>query len=185
MEKENLNRLIDVAISTSNDCYKLFENGFVSSDYKKVSNELLLLKSRLNKPELYILIAGEAKVGKSTFVNRIIGEDICPSSDEICTNVPSLIRYGGENKIIVHFKTNDKGESRPELVISREQIPEYTTEIKNTRNKESVDYLEIQINSAILSNGLVFIDTPGLGALEPRHAVATLEMATRADIILF
>lgn len=185
MEKEKLNRLIDISITTSNACFEKLEKNFVSSDYKKVSNELLLLKSRLNKPELFILIAGEAKVGKSTFVNRIVGEDICPSSDEICTNVPSLIRYGEENKIIVHFKSDDKGVSKPELVISREQIPEYTTEVKNTRNKESVDYLEIQINSAILSNGLVYIDTPGLGALEPRHAVATLEMATRADIILF
>lgn len=185
MDKGNINKLIDLTMKMSDKCYALFENGELTSDYQRISNELLLVKARLNKPELYILIGGEAKVGKSTFVNCLIGEKVCPSSDEICTNVPSMIRYAEKEKIVVHFKANEKGETPTELLISRDQIPEYSTEIQNKKNKESVDYLEICINSPILAKGLVFIDSPGLGALDPRHAVATFEMASRADMILF
>ena len=48
-----------------------------------------------------------------------------------------------------------------------------------------MDYIEIQINSPLLAEGLAFIDTPGLGAIDPLHAIATYRMATQADIIFF
>ena len=185
MEYIKLNQLIDLALTMSNKGYALFGGGDLTSDYQRISNELLLLKTRLNKPELYILVGGEAKVGKSTFINCLIGKDICPSADVVCTNVPSLIRYGEKEKAIVHYKNTGDSSAAKNKEITFDKIAEYSTESKNSRNKEAVDYIEIFVNSEILAKGLVFIDTPGLGALDPRHAVATFEMATQADAILF
>lgn len=185
MEYNKLNQLIDLTMTMSNKGYALFGGGDLTSDYQRISNELLLLKTRLNKPELYILVGGEAKVGKSTFINCLIGKDICPSADVVCTNVPSLIKYGEKEKAVVHYKSKEDGSISKDKEISFDQIAEYSTESKNSRNKESVDYIEIFVNSPILVKGLVFIDTPGLGALDPRHAVATFEMASQADAILF
>ena len=74
MEYIKLNQLIDLALTMSNKGYALFGGGDLTSDYQRISNELLLLKTRLNKPELYILVGGEAKVGKSTFINCLIGK---------------------------------------------------------------------------------------------------------------
>lgn len=185
MEYKKLNQLIDLTLTMSNKGYALFGGGDLTSDYQRTSNELLLLKARLNKPELYILVGGEAKVGKSTFINCLIGKDVCPSADEVCTNVPSLIRYGEKGKAVVHYKATVDSEESKNKEISFDEIAEYSTESKNSRNKEAVDYIEIFVNSEMLAKGLVFIDTPGLGALDPRHAVATFEMATQADAILF
>lgn len=185
MEYNQLNRLFDLTMTMSNKAYALFGGGDITSDYQRISNDLLLLKTRLNKPELYILVGGETKVGKSTFINCIIGKNVCPSADVVCTNVPSLIRYGKEEKVLVHYKSNDDGIVPKHKEITFDQIAEYSTESKNSRNKESVDYIEIFVNSDVLATGLVFIDTPGLGALDPRHAVATFEMASQADAILF
>lgn len=185
MEYKKLNQLIDLTLTMSNKGYALFGGGDLTSDYQRTSNELLLLKARLNKPELYILVGGEAKVGKSTFINCLIGKDVCPSADEVCTNVPSLIRYGEKEKAVVHYKATVDSEESKNKEISFDEIAEYSTESKNSRNKEAVDYIEIFVNSEMLAKGLVFIDTPGLGALDPRHAVATFEMATQADAILF
>lgn len=185
MEYNQLNRLLDLTMTMSNKAYALFGGGDITSDYQRISNDLLLLKTRLNKPELYILVGGETKVGKSTFINCIIGKDVCPSADVVCTNVPSLIRYGKEEKALVHYKSNEDGIVPKHKEITFDQIAEYSTESKNSRNKESVDYIEIFVNSNVLATGLVFIDSPGLGALDPRHAVATFEMASQADAILF
>lgn len=185
MEFNKLNKLIDLTKTLSNKGYVLFGGGDITSDYQRISNELLLLKTRLNKPELYILVGGEAKVGKSTFINCLIGKDVCPSADVVCTNVPSLIRFGENERVVVHYKLNEDGTTPANKEITFSQIAEYSTETKNSRNKELVDYIEIFVNSSILTKGLVFIDTPGLGALDPRHAVATFEMASQADAILF
>lgn len=185
MDYNQLNNLIDLTLNMSNKGHALFGGGDLSSDYQRISNDLLLLKARLNKPNLYILVGGEAKVGKSTFINCLIGKDICPSADVVCTNVPSIIRFGETEKAIVHFKINDDGKTSLEKTIDLDKIVEYSTETKNSRNKESVDYIEIFVNSPILAKGLVFIDTPGLGALDPRHAMVTFEMASQADAILF
>lgn len=185
MEHNQLNRLIDLTATISDKAYALFGCGDITSDYQRISNDLFLLKRRLNKPELYVFVGGEAKVGKSTFINCIIGKDVCPIADVVCTNVPSLIRYGKEEKVLVHCKSNDDDIAPKRKEISFDRIAEYSTESKNSRNKESVDYIEIFVNSSVLATGLVLIDTPGLGALDPRHAVATFEMASQADAILF
>lgn len=185
MEINQLNNVIDLTMKMSDRAYKLFEAGDLTSDYQRISNELLLIKVRLNKPELYILVGGEVKVGKSTLTNNLIGKNVCSSADEVCTNVPSKIRFGEQEKVLVHFMPDEDGNIQEAKEITFEQIPLYSTESQNTRNKESVDYMEIFINSPILANGLVFIDTPGLGALDPRHAVATFNMASQADVILF
>lgn len=91
MDKTQLNGLIDLTMKMSDKAYSLFEANDITSEYSRISNDLLLLKVRLNKPELNVLISGEVKVGKSTFINCLVGEEICPSADEVCTNVPSMI----------------------------------------------------------------------------------------------
>ncbi len=185
MELRSLNQLIDLTLSMSNQCYALFGGGDLTSEYQRIINNLTVLKARLNKPELFILVSGEVKVGKSTFINCLIGKDVCPSADVVCTNVPSLIRYGENEKVFVHYKADDKESQFPIKEIDLSEIINYSTEEKNPRNNESVQYIEIIVNSPILEKGLVFIDTPGLGALDPRHAVVTFDMASQADMILF
>lgn len=185
MDKTQLNGLIDLTMKMSDKAYSLFEANDITSEYSRISNDLLLLKVRLNKPELNVLISGEVKVGKSTFINCLVGEEICPSADEVCTNVPSMIKYGEQPKVIVHFKPNEQGVSSTTKEITREEIPNYSTETTNSKNREDVDYIEIIVNNPHLPQGLVLIDTPGLGALDPRHAVATFNMAAISDVIFF
>lgn len=185
MDISTLNNAIDLTMKMSDNAFKLFGAGDLTSDYKRITNELLLIRVRLNKPELYILVGGEVKVGKSTFINCLLGKDVCFSDDEVCTNVPSMIRYGEKEKALVHFMSDAEGRIPASKEISFDDIPKYSTESRNKRNKEAVDYIEIFINCPILETGLVFIDTPGLGALDPRHAVATFNIASQADVILF
>lgn len=159
----------------------LVDDGNKDSLYLLLAKQLQDLKERFAEQKLTILIAGEVKAGKSTFINKLLGVDILAAAEEVCTNVPTKIVYGEEEKIFVHFSST----THEPLLISREEVATYSTEGLNQENKRNVEYIEIQINSKILAEGLAFIDTPGLGAIDPLHAIATYRIATKADILFF
>lgn len=163
----------------------LIDDGSKDSMYFSFAEQLRILQQRFSEQKLTILVAGEVKVGKSTFINSLLGIDILATAHEVCTNVPTKIVYGEEEKILVHFVKNASGDQKEPKIITRAEVAEYSTESSNKENQNKVDYIEIQINSPFLTGGLTFIDTPGLGAVDPLHAITTYRMATQADIIFF
>lgn len=163
----------------------LIDDGNKDSPYFSLAEQLRVLQQRFSEQKLTILVAGEMKVGKSTFINSLLGIDILATAHEVCTNVPTKIVYGEEEKILVHFEKNASGVQKQPEIITRAEVAEYSTESANKENQNKVDFIEIQINSPLLAEGLAFIDTPGLGAIDPLHAIATYRMATQADIIFF
>lgn len=52
----------------------------------------LIQKASVN--EVSVLICGEFKRGKSSFINAFLGEDVCPTDPGIATAVVSIIKYG-------------------------------------------------------------------------------------------
>ena len=137
-----------------------------------------------NKKELYALVSGEVKAGKSSLINSILGEDVCTVNGGVCTNTNTLIRYGLEEKITVYF-TQEKEAQEPEpIIISREKISDYVSERKNKNNKKNVRLIVVELPNEHLKCGLVLIDTPGLGTLNPLHAATTFSMAPMADVII-
>ena len=51
------------------------------------------LRSGLNEPFLFVVV-GEVKSGKSSFINALLGENICPVDAAPCTDVIQEIVYG-------------------------------------------------------------------------------------------
>lgn len=186
MEYKEINEQCSKGIVVFEKAKTIIDKGNNDSVYHSLANQLREYQKRFAEQKLTVLIAGEVKVGKSTFINTLLGTDVLPKATEVCTNVPSKIVFGEEEKILVHFSADDEEKTIKEpLVISREEVAEYSTETLNKENHKKVEYIEIQINSPILAEGLVFIDTPGLGAIDPLHAIATYRIATKADIIFF
>lgn len=54
-----------------------------------------------------ILVCGEFKRGKSSFINAFLNENVCPTDAGIATSVVSIIRYG-ERKKVTRFYGNTK-----------------------------------------------------------------------------
>lgn len=127
-----------------------------------------------------ILVCGEFKRGKSTFVNALIGRNICATDTDICTSVVSVIKYAPRETVTRYY--GDFSEPKSE-VITLEDLEKYTVgtaeEIDNTL------YVEIGLPLPALKQGLVVIDTPGVGGLDPRHATLTNLFIPKADIVLF
>ena len=129
-----------------------------------------------------ILVCGEFKRGKSSFINAFLNEDICPTDDGIATSVVSIIKYGPKRKVTRFYYTPLSKDLQQEE-ISFESIDKYakgsSLEIDNTM------MLVIEVPSSKLENGLTLIDTPGVGGLDSRHLYLTLYVLPKADIVFF
>lgn len=185
MEYRQISEQCSKGVQVFKEAAILVDDGNKDSFYQSLANQLVILQQRFAEQKLTILVAGEMKAGKSTFINSLLGIDILATAHEVCTNVPTKIVYGEKEKILVHFDKNTYGVQKEPELITRAEVAEYSTESANKENQNKVDYIEIQINSPFLAEGLAFIDTPGLGAIDPLHAIATYRMATQADIIFF
>lgn len=127
-----------------------------------------------------VLVCGEFKRGKSTFVNALIGNTVCPTDVDICTSVVSVIRYGAKEKVIRHY--GDFSDIKSEE-IAFDNLERYTV-----GDAEAIDntlYVEIELPLEPLKAGLTVIDTPGVGGLDPRHAALTNYFLPEADVVIF
>lgn len=137
-----------------------------------------LQKASVN--DVFVLICGEFKRGKSSFINAFLGEKICPTDPGIATSVVSVIRYGKEKKVRRLFGDvkNLKSEDIP-----FEDIEKYakgsSVEVDNTI------LLIIELPAEQLKDGLVLMDTPGVGGLDPRHLFLTLYVMPKSDVTFF
>jgi GTPase Era involved in 16S rRNA processing len=146
-------------------------------DIKTVEDHLQNIKNR----ETSILVCGEFKRGKSSFINAFLEQDLCPVDTNIATAVVSIIKYGEKVKITRQY--GDFSNLKSDELTSLDQIEHYAKgkaeEIDNTV------LLEIEVPNQKLKSGIVLIDTPGIGGLDPRHAFLTNYYLPKADITLF
>ncbi len=138
----------------------------------------LLQKASVN--DVSVLICGEFKRGKSSFINAFLGDSICPTDPGIATSVVSIIRYGKERKVtrlygdVKNLKSEEVGFDEIEKYAKGSSL-----EVDNTI------MLIIELPSEKLKNGLVLMDTPGVGGLDPRHLFLTLYVMPKADVTFF
>ena len=138
--------------------------------------------SDVQSNNISVLVCGEFKRGKSSFINAFLNEDLCPTDDGIATSVVSIIKYGQKRKVTRFYSTSSSKNLKQEE-ISFQDIEKYakgtSVEIDNTI------MLVIEVPSPKLENGLTLIDTPGVGGLDPRHLYLTLYVLPKADIVFF
>ena len=64
----------------------------------------------IKKDKFVLMIAGEAKSGKSTFINAYLGEDILPMDVKQCTSSIIEIKYGTEFSLSAEYADGRKSE---------------------------------------------------------------------------
>ena len=131
-----------------------------------------------------VLFCGEFKRGKSSLVNAIIGTELCPTDIGIATSVVTTVKYGAVKKAVRYYgNLLENADSLKSEEIEWEDIDKYTMgdvlEIDNTI------LVELSYPSPFLKNGITIIDTPGIGGLDPRHAILTHMALPKADVIVF
>ncbi len=143
---------------------------------------LASLDEVLDNPGTYVAICGEFKQGKSTLVNTLVGQGICPVDDDIATAVPTFIQWADQPRAWVQRDDGDQENVSEPLDISH-------LEAAIVENPDSPDELADRVRVAIpsdtLQDGLVLVDTPGVGGLSSHHGATTLAALAYAEAFVF
>ena len=176
--------------------------GYQTATFDEVRNQLTNSKFK-------VLIIGEFKRGKSTFINALLGEKILPSAAKPCTAIISEVKYGNEKSATIYFNDNvgelpeglseeavnyiNKYKSQgtiPPLTVSFDKLKDYVTITDATKDQqESVAespfrLAEIFVPLDLCKNEVEIIDSPGLNEHKTRDAVANGYVG-KADAIIF
>lgn len=136
------------------------------------------LTGRLEDNNFEVALFGRVSSGKSSLLNRLLGHDLLPVGINPITAVPTRLQYGPEVKAVVSF-----GAGRSEEV-SLQEFAALVSERENPGNQKNVTRALIQVPSNRLSEGIVLVDTPGLGSLAKRGAAETLAYLPSCDMAL-
>ena len=138
--------------------------------------------SDLQTGQLAVVVCGEFKRGKSSFINALLNEkDICPVDIDITTSLVTTIEYGERERISVVVGEDAK----PTVLPSRVEIPYFVTEQGNPDNERGARLMQIQLPNAQLKSGLILVDTPGVGGLNKAHTSITYAFLPSADVVIF
>jgi hypothetical protein len=130
-----------------------------------------------------LIVMGEIKKGKSSFINALTGiRDLVPVHSDAATSSIYKIHHGKEMRYTVYFEPSA---GRHRLPISKDEIASYGTEDGNPGNRKGVEFIRVEAPAAILRNGLVIVDTPGVGGLFKHHRDITFKHAPNADAVFF
>ncbi|NJO64870.1 MAG: hypothetical protein HC836_44135 [Richelia sp. RM2_1_2] len=151
--------------------------------YPEIEQNLKESAQHLAEGKLIVVVCGEFKQGKSSLINALINEtNLFPVDVDITTNLVSSITYGEQEKITVVIGEPGKGQTKE---IKRDEIPDYVTEQHNANNAKKAQMLIIQSPNPQLKEGLVLVDTPGVGGLNTDHTAVAYAFIPNADVILF
>jgi GTP-binding protein EngB required for normal cell division len=137
-----------------------------------------MLLSRLEDKTYEVAVFGRVSSGKSSFLNALLGTALLPVGVNPITAVPTRIRYGKE---VAAFLRYGSGEMK---AVPLEEFRATISESGNPGNQRTVTRALLEVPSDRLSEGIVLVDTPGLGSLAQRGAAETIAYLPSCDLAL-
>ena len=170
------------------DAEKINQNKSGKLELDRDIEDLKIAGTNLREGVFRLLVLGDMKRGKSTFLNALIGENILPSDVNPCTAILTVLRYGAQKKVTVYF--ND--DTEPELVDFKTFKHRYTIDPAEAKRLEqekklafpNVSHAIVEYPLALLEKGIEIVDSPGLNDTEARNELS-LGYINNCHAILF
>lgn len=154
-----------------------------------VAARLRPVLERLSMGLFRVVVMGEIKKGKSSFINALIGEHgLLPTATDIATSTVYKLIYGPERAFSVFFQPDRESPPEvepPTLDITAERLAEFGTEDGNPGNAKRVEFIGVELPNPMLKDGLIIVDTPGVGGLFRQHRDISFRYAPNADVVIF
>lgn len=191
---------------------KIFNNAqglFSALDLKSELAQLAKNFESLSRDSFKVLVIGEFKRGKSTFINALLGEEVLPAFSIPCTAVINEIKYAAEKRAVLHFASplpaqmpeladdvkrhiaNHQGEKEiPPMEIPVDRIEEFVVIPDPGKDQaESIaetpfSLVEIYWPIDLCKNRVEIIDSPGLNEHGTRTKVTT-DYLSQVDAVIF
>lgn len=144
-------------------------------------DRLAVVRRRVVDPRFRVVVVGQLKQGKSEFVNSLLNLSVCSVGDDETTAVPTVVQHA-EQASAELVLAEPGGETR-RVEVPLAELDSVTPSTPLAQGRE-VLRLEVGVPSPLLADGLVFVDTPGVGGHGNPHAAATLGLLPGADAVL-
>jgi hypothetical protein len=141
--------------------------------------QIAALRDRLDAARLRVLVAGEAKRGKSTLINALLGRAVLPAGVTPLTAVATTVRYGDDPHAEVRFA--DGHEEKQPL----SALPDLVTERGNPANRRRIAAVTVYLDAPLLAGGVELVDTPGTGSVFAWDTAAAHEALETMDAAVF
>jgi ribosome biogenesis GTPase A len=138
----------------------------ICHQYRIVSlnRQIEACKNLLQQNQLIdVVILGQFKSGKSSFLNSLIGKPILSVGVIPVTTTITRLQYGKRERAIVRHFDGQQTE------IDIGAIEEFTSEARNPANQKNVEVVDAELPSLEKYAGLRLVDTPGLGSIFKYH----------------
>jgi small GTP-binding protein len=136
-------------------------------------------RTKLEEEAFNLVVLGQFKRGKSTFINALLGEKILPTAIVPLTSVVTILRYGQKLKVEVEY-LSDRIEE-----VDLAALPTFITERENPQNKKGVKVVTVFYPSEYLRGGVRIIDTPGAGSVYSHNTEAAYAYLPYVDAGIF
>jgi ribosome biogenesis GTPase A len=158
-----------------------------SLDMKEMEVTIRKLQDRILTDNFKVLVLGEFKRGKSTFINALLRQEVLPAYSTPTTAIINEVKWGDRQKAMLYYKKPASGSARSPEEIPVDKIEEYVV-IKDSDNKETKEspYEKVELfwPLELCRNGVEIIDSPGLNENEVRQQV-TVDYLSKVDAVLF
>ena len=179
---------LDKIVETIDKAEKASEENSGKLSLERDIEDIKVASKNLREGVFRLLVLGDMKRGKSTFLNALIGERLLPSDVNPCTAVLTVLRYGAEKTVTVHF--ND-GKS-PQSLDFDSFKHKYTIDPAEAKRLEEekkpafpdVSHAVVEYPLPLLEKGIEIIDSPGLNDTEARNELS-LGYVNNCHAILF
>ena len=147
---------------------------------KEQDREMLSeVERKLKENKFNLVVLGQFKRGKTTFINALLGEKLLPSAILPLTSIVTTLEYGPQMEVEVHFLNGQVKKIEPQ------NIRLYVTEKENPQNEKGVKYVRVLHPASILKKGIILVDTPGVGSLYENNTDVTYGFLPRVDAGVF
>ncbi len=160
-------------------------NQAIERDYVKsrpqVLHELNSLMSDIHRDFYTVVVLGEFKRGKSTFVNAILGEPLLPMDVLPETAVISAIMYDDKPCLSVVHSDGTETEGK----VSLEYLQRFSAQSAAQDDLADIRYIKIGYPIEMLKNRVVLVDTPGVSDMNQQRSDVTYQFLPCANTVLF
>ncbi len=152
---------------------------------ESVAAALTAARENLRRDDYTVVVCGEVKQGKTSFINALLGQNILPVAVKIATSQVFRISYAEKESFFLVFDNGEREE------ITRDEMVRYGTETGEDLENDprmrgrSIRWIEVNVHATFLPPNVHLLDTPGLGALYRQHALITHKYVALADGVIF
>lgn len=165
---------MDIYEKTERVCELLAEEEAVSGELSRAEN----LRRKLQEKDMTVAVIGQFKRGKSAVANSILGDKILPVGIVPITSAVTKVAYG-DKKAEVCFENGRVEE------VAFEDLHIYISEQENKNNELEIKEVILHSPSEFLSEGLTFVDTPGVGSFHKNNTEVAYDHMKESDAVIF